>query len=279
VLDLSVPRLMGILNVTPDSFSDGGAFASHDSAYAHAQQMIHDGAAVLDVGGESTRPGAARVSPAEQIDRVCPVIERIRASSDVLMTIDTTRATVADAALKAGADAINDVSAGFEDPGMLALAGGRDCGIILMHRLLPPEDESFSDAYASSPEYWDVVSTVRWFLVERAAAAIEAGVRPSGVMGDPGLGFGKSVEQNYALMGRSVELQGACLPLLWGVSRKSFIGRVTGVQTPRERLAGSLAAMSLLAERGARLFRVHDVGAHREALAVVCAFRSSGNRG
>lgn len=274
-LRLDASRLMGILNVTPDSFSDGGAFASPEPAYEHGRRMIDEGAAVIDIGGESTRPGAERVDSDEQIRRVCPVIERLRAASDVIITVDTTRADVARAALDAGAHAINDVAAGLEDDAMFDLAASRGCGLILMHRMLPPEEDAYSDTYTAPPIEGDVVREVRSFLVERASRAIGAGVPPTSIMLDPGLGFGKTVRQNYELMARGTELLAIGRPLLWGVSRKSFIGRVTGVETPKARLAGSLAAMSLLASAQSALFRVHDVGPHREALAVVRAIRYS----
>ncbi|MEM7229860.1 MAG: dihydropteroate synthase, partial [Planctomycetota bacterium] len=175
-LDFTRPRLMGVLNVTPDSFSDGGAYATTDAAVVRALEMVRDGAQVIDVGGESTRPGADRIDADEQIQRVVPVIEKIRAEADVFITIDTTRAAVAAAALDAGADAINDVSAGLEDDAMLALAASRGCGIILMHRLLPPELDSYSDRYETPPVFDDVVRTTRAFLQERMAAAQRAGV-------------------------------------------------------------------------------------------------------
>jgi dihydropteroate synthase len=290
-LTLDQPRIMGILNVTPDSFSDGGAFISNVDAIDHGVQLAIDGACIIDVGGESTRPGARSVPPAEQIRRVIPVIRglahrlniecgrrgpatRVDGQVQVYLSIDTTNATVAEAALKSGATIINDVSAGRGDAKMLPLAAARRCGLILMHRLLSPQEDSFSDQYPKAPDYApNVVAAVREFLCQRVQAALAAGVDPASIVIDPGLGFGKSVEQNYELVGRIGELCALGYPVLSAASRKSFIGAATGVQRPAARVAGSTAVSVMHWLGGVRLFRVHDVSAHREALAVAVMAR------
>jgi dihydropteroate synthase len=268
---LDQPRLIGILNVTPDSFSDGGRWATGAEAVEHALKLAADGAAVIDVGGESTRPGAARVSPQEQIARTCPVIESLRASSDVIISIDTTRTEVARAALATGARIINDVSAGTEDPAMLALAAEHGCGLVLMHRARPPEEESYSDRYASEPAYDDVTTAVRRFLGARLGAALQAGVPRAAVVLDPGLGFGKSVEQNYQLIRQMPRLLELGCPLLSAASRKSFVGAMIGEADPSRRDVASAAISVAHWLAGVRLFRVHDVALHSQVLRVAAA--------
>ena len=266
-LDLSTPQIMGILNLTPDSFSDGGLHKTLEQAVDHAERMVGEGAAMVDVGGESTRPGAERVNADEQIRRVLPVIEAIRARTDIPISIDTTLAAVARAALDAGATIINDVSAGMEDEAMLPLAAERGCGIVLMHRRCPPGDDRWSDAYDDDPDYeGDVVASVRTWLLARADEAMQAGVHPAALCLDPGLGFGKSVRQNWQLIAGSGEFVAMGYPVLAASSRKSFIGAVTGVDRPAARHAGSLAVTAMQWAAGLRLFRVHDVAAHRTAL-------------
>lgn len=258
---------MGILNLTPDSFSDGGLHKTLEQAVDHAERMVGEGAAMVDVGGESTRPGAERVNADEQIRRVLPVIEAIRARTDIPISIDTTLAAVARAALDAGATIINDVSAGMEDEAMLPLAAERGCGIVLMHRRCPPGDDRWSDAYDDDPDYeGDVVASVRTWLLARADEAMQAGVHPAALCLDPGLGFGKSVRQNWQLIAGSGEFVAMGYPVLAASSRKSFIGAVTGVDRPAARHAGSLAVTAMQWAAGLRLFRVHDVAAHRTAL-------------
>ncbi|MHC5113265.1 MAG: dihydropteroate synthase [Planctomycetota bacterium] len=277
-LPLDEPRLVGIVNATPDSFSDGGVYPSRDALVGHALRLVEEGAAVIDIGGESTRPGAARVEPAVQVDRVVPVIEELRRCCDTPISIDTTHASVAAAALDAGATIINDVSAGREDDGLFALAAERECGLILMHRREPPDRDSYSDRYEQEPEYADVVGEVRDFLLERSHAAravSPVGVRRDAIVIDPGLGFGKSVEQNFELIRRSAELAAAGYPVLGAASRKSFIGHVTGIEEPRGRAVGSTAVTVVQYLGGVRLFRVHDVAPHREALAVVRAISAA----
>lgn len=273
-LDLSVPRIVAILNVTPDSFSDGGIHNTPDLALAHAVRCLAEGADVLEVGGESTRPGAERVGEAEQVRRLVPVIGALRARfAEVPIAVDTTLAGVARRAIEAGADIINDVSAGEEDAGMLALAAQSGAGLVLMHRLRPPGADRYSDRYDLPPEYGDVVHDVREALAVRYSAAISAGVRQMAVVLDPGLGFGKSVAQNLELIRRTNELCAIGPPIMSAASRKSFVGRVSlgRDSQPGERLAGSVAVTVLHALAGARLFRVHDVGAHAEALRMVRA--------
>lgn len=242
---------------------------------------MREGADAIDIGGESTRPGAQRVPAGEQIARVIPVLRAIRdAGVDVPITIDTTLAEVAEAALAAGADGINDVSGGTEDPAMLRLAADRRCGIVLMHRLAPPDRDSYSDAYSTPPAYADAVREVGEALARLAAAAVGAGCEPGSVAVDPGLGFGKTVEQNFELTRRIGELLGLGHPLLFGASRKSFVGRaqmLAGETAPlpaEERDHGSVAFAMIAAEAGVRLFRVHAVGAHARALAAANRIRS-----
>ncbi len=257
------------MNCTPDSFSDGGKLSTLGSIVDRAHQAVDQGAQALDIGGESTRPGASRIDADEQIRRVVPAIRAIRDEGiAVPMTIDTTIAGVAQAALDAGADAINDVSGGTEDPAMISLASDRGCGIILMHRLVPPDQDQFSDRYAVEPVYADVVETVRLFFMERIEACLSAGIERSRIMLDPGLGFGKSVEQNLELIGRAEELTSLGFPLLSGASRKSFVGRITHARDsdPSERISGSIGCSIVHLLHGARFFRVHDVAAHRQAL-------------
>lgn len=281
-LTLDAPCVMAILNLTPDSFSDGGSLPTVESAVQAAARAVQDGASILDVGGESTRPGAGAVSESEQIARVVPVVAAIRRAGGALRTvpisIDTTLSGVAWAALDAGADAINDVSAGTDDPGMLALAAQRGAGIVLMHRLRAPAEDSYSDAYSRPPEYGDVVRDVREWLRGRMAAAGAAGISAGAVVIDPGLGFGKTVEQNLALIARTGELLILGPPVLSGASRKSFVGRVSvGVGSePRLRMAGSVAMSVAHLLAGASIFRVHDVAEHAAALRAAAAVRRAG---
>jgi len=266
---------MGILNVTPDSFSDGGRFASAEDVGGAGVEMVRSGASILDVGGESTRPGAEPVDAAEQIRCVRPAIEAIRAALakaglDAAITIDTTRAEVAAAALEAGADGVNDQSAGRDDPEMLALARERGAGIALMHRLRAPGEDVYSDRYKAAPDYGaaGVVEAVRAFLMERVEAALAAGIAREAIAIDPGLGFGKTVAQNFSLIreaGRFVELG---FPVIGAASRKSFIGRASGVEDARERVSGSIAASVAQRLSGVMIFRVHDVPEQVRALRV-----------
>lgn len=267
---LDRPRLLAILNITPDSFADGGRLPTPAHAADAARRAADHGADALDLGAESTRPGAARVPADEQIRRLIPAIEAVRAAGiDLPITVDTTLAPVARAALNAGADAINDVAAGTEDDAMLALAAERACAIILMHRLAPPTADRYSDRYQSPPEYPNgVVPTVRAFLAERAAAARAAGIPADRILLDPGLGFGKSVAQNLELLRATPDLLALGHPVLSALSRKSFVGRLglNRDSDPAERLPATLALSVLHLHAGARLFRVHDIPEHRQAL-------------
>jgi dihydropteroate synthase len=271
IVSLDPFAIMGVINATPDSFSDGGQFRDSEHAAQHALQLVEEGATVLDIGGESTRPGASRVDAEEQVRRVVPVIARVRSRSNVAITVDTTLASVAEAALESGADAVNDVSAGCEDPAMLPLVAKKGAGIILMHRLAAPGDDQYSDRYAEPPIYDDVVREVASFLLMRAELCLAAGIAREAIALDPGLGFGKSVSQNYELLARTSELAALGYPVLVGASRKSFLGAVTGRSDPEQRIIGSVVAAVAAYGGGARIMRAHDVGAHREALLVAHA--------
>lgn len=264
--------LMGILNLTPDSFSDGGRFADLDQAVAHGVQMARDGAAIIDVGGESTRPGSTRIDAPQQIKRVVEPIAQLRAALDreglqqATISIDTTRADVAEAALDAGAAMLNDVSAGREDARMLPLAAERGVPVVLMHMRGQP------GTMQNAPCYEDVVDDVLAFLLERADAAIAQGVAPEHVWLDPGIGFGKTLEHNLALLGALDRFVATGYRVLLGVSRKRFIAGccpdAPGINRPANRLAGTLAAGLLGVQAGVAALRVHDVAEHHQALAV-----------
>ncbi len=271
-LALDRPRIMGILNVTPDSFSDGGQHTSLDAAVEAGIRMATEGADIIDVGGESTRPGSARVDAATQISRTQEVIRALSHQLAIPISIDTTLADVAATAIDAGATIVNDISAGLDDPQMLRLAADRQCGIVLMHRRTVPQRDVYSHAHDSEPEYMpDVVEAVRRFLAERIAAAVELGTAATLLAIDPGLGFGKSVRQNFELIRRLNEFSDLRVPILIGASRKSFIGQVTGQADPANRVVGSVTAAIEAVRRGAAIIRVHDVAAHREALAMTAA--------
>ncbi len=264
------PVLVGVLNVTPDSFSDGGDFLDPEKAASRAAAMLDEGAEIIDVGGESTRPGSDPVSQEEEVRRVVPVIRAILADRpDAIISIDTYRAATAGAALEAGARIVNDVTALRGDPCMAALAADAGCPMILMHMLGEPK------TMQRDPSYDDVVREVRDFLAARAEQAIAAGVEPENIILDPGIGFGKTLEHNLALLRRLDSLVELGFPVLFGASRKRFIGRITGVEDARGRVSGTVAANVLAYERGATFFRVHDVRPNREALAVAEAVHSS----
>lgn len=279
-LALDRPRLIAIINATPDSFHGASRVLDPAEAVDRAERSVGEGANALDIGGESTRPSAARVREAEQRERVLPIIHAVRRSGGVAsrtpIIIDTTSEAVARAALDAGADAVNDVSAGLESPGMFALAAERGAGLIVMHRLAPPTADSYSDRYPREPDYpGGVVARVLGFLRARASAAEAAGVARGALVLDPGLGFGKSVEQNLELIRHTGTFSGAGFPVLSALSRKSFVGRV-GLgrdSTPDERLPGTLALSVAHLAAGAMLFRVHDVGPHAQALRAAWAVR------
>jgi dihydropteroate synthase len=283
-LPLDRARILAIVNATPDSFSDGGRYRDAAHAADEAMRMLDDGADMLDIGGESTRPGAAPVSDDEQIRRVVPVIEAIRAAQCAApISVDTTRSAVARAALDAGADAVNDQAAGADDPAMLRLVAARGAGIVLMHRLRRSDADTYSHRYGqggerAAPVYEDgggVVAEVLGFLSQRASAAVDAGIARNSIVVDPGLGFGKTVEQNLALILAADRFAAEGLPVLCAASRKSFIGAITGVEAPSERLEGSLAVAVSMRLAGAALFRVHDINAHRRALDMVDSLRAA----
>jgi dihydropteroate synthase len=281
-LELSRPAVVGILNITPDSFADGGRHMDPAAACAAAARMAQAGAHMLDIGGESTRPGSQRVSPEEQLARILPVIKAIRNTPGVLSTlplsVDTTHACVARPAIDAGANAINDVSGGTEDPFILNLAASTGAGLILMHRLREPGQDQYSDRYAAAPDYGNVVDAIgSCFESLLIPAARERGVGSSQIVIDPGLGFGKSVDDNLQLIrGTPSFMTRLQLPLMSALSRKSFVGRISlgRESTPEERLAGTLALSIEHLRFGARLFRVHDVPEHVQALAAAWALQT-----
>jgi dihydropteroate synthase len=260
-------RVMGILNATPDSFSDGGTFQALEKAVERALQMVAEGADIIDVGGESTRPGAESVQTSEEIARTVPIIGKLREQSDVLISIDTMKADVARAAVAAGADIINDVSA-CSDPDMAAVAAETGAGLVLMHMQGRPR------TMQENPHYDDVVSEVRKFLEERMAAAIRQGAAEEQICFDPGIGFGKTDVHNLALINGIPVLAAAGRPVLIGVSRKSLFGRLLGREV-NERLAGSLAAGVVSVLRGASILRVHDVKETCDATGLVDTLRRS----
>jgi dihydropteroate synthase len=256
--------LMGVVNVTPDSFSDGGLFLEPDAAVEHGLQLAEEGAGILDVGGESTRPGAEAVPEREELERVLPVVERLAAAGK-RVSIDTTKLEVARAALAAGATIVNDVSAFRFSPGMAGLVASEGAACCLMHMLGEPR------TMQKDPRYDDVVSEVKAFLEERLAFATGAGVPEERVWLDPGIGFGKTVEHNLELLRRLDEIVAVGRPVVVGTSRKSFLGKLTGGRAEDERLPGTIATNVLALERGARVFRVHDVAPVADALAVAAA--------
>ncbi|HEV3475917.1 MAG TPA: dihydropteroate synthase [Rubrobacteraceae bacterium] len=265
------PVLVGVLNVTPDSFSDGGDFSDPERAVARAATMLDGGAHVIDVGGESTRPGSDPVSPDEEWRRVVPVIQGIVADRpEAIVSIDTYRAEIAGAALEAGARVINDVTALRGDPRMADVVAGARCPVILMHMLGEPK------TMQREPRYDDVVREVRDFLANRVEHAAAAGVQEENIILDPGIGFGKTLEHNLALLRHLDSLVELGFPVLVGASRKSFMGRLTGVEEARDRIPGTVAANVIACELGATFFRVHDVRANREALAVAWAILNAG---
>ncbi|WP_018872364.1 dihydropteroate synthase [Thioalkalivibrio sp. ALJ16] len=267
-LDLSQPRIMGILNVTPDSFSDGGRYARVEAALAHAREMVAAGAEILDIGGESTRPGAEPVGLDEERRRVLPVVEALSAALDVPLSVDTMKPALMREAVAAGAGLLNDVN-GFRAEGALevAITAAREQGVALCAMHMQGAPQSMQQA----PQYRDVVAEVEAFLAARAAALLEAGVPRAQILLDPGFGFGKTLEHNVALFRGLPRLAAAGLPLLVGVSRKSMIGVLLGDRPVQERDAGSAIAALLAAQAGARVLRVHDVAATRDALALYSA--------
>jgi dihydropteroate synthase len=257
--------IMGVVNVTPDSFSDGGSFEDPVAAVAHGRRLAGEGAHIVDVGGESTRPGAEPVTTAEELRRVVPVIEGLhRLALPIQVSIDTVKLAVAEAAVDAGASYVNDVTAFRHDPDLAGFVADRGLDCCLMHMLGEPR------TMQQDPRYDDVVSDVKAFLEERMAFAVAAGVPEERIQLDPGIGFGKTTEHNLELLRRIGEIVALGRPVVVGTSRKSFIGQITG-RDVTERVHGTTATCVLAFERGARVFRVHDVAAAADALAVADA--------
>ena len=263
ILDLSRPRVMGVVNVTPDSFSDGGRFFKPDAARAQVLSMLDAGVDIIDVGGESTRPGATPVSVQQELDRVLPVVELVRRESDVWISVDTSTPQVMQTSAEAGADLINDVRALTRD-GALGMAALLDMPVCLMHMQGRPVDMQ------RNPQYDDVVTQVLGYLRERSQAALDAGVRAANVLLDPGFGFGKTLAHNLSLLQALPQLAELGYPVLVGMSRKSMLGEITG-QPVEHRQAASVAVALLAAQRGAHIIRVHDVAETVDALAVLHA--------
>lgn len=264
MLDLSQPRVMGVLNITPDSFSDGGRFLHRDQALEQAYRMVEEGAAIIDVGGESTRPGSEGVSVQTELDRVMPVLEVLCRELPVPVSVDTSKAEVMAAAAGAGAGMINDVNA-LRGEGALDAAASSGLPVCLMHMQGKPR------TMQQAPDYADVGSDVIAFLGERVAAATAAGINRRRLVLDPGFGFGKTVQHNYRLLAQLNRIVSMGLPVLVGMSRKSMIGAVLDEAQADQRLIGSVAAAVVAARAGARLIRVHDVRATVGAMAVVSA--------
>jgi dihydropteroate synthase len=264
-LPLDQPVVMGVLNVTPDSFSDGGRFRDLEAALAQARRLYAEGAAILDVGGESTRPGAVVPSISEEIDRVAPVIERIAAELDVMISVDTSRPEVVRAACGAGAHLVNDIR-GFRNPATLAAAAEAGAAVCVMHMQGEP------DSMQRDPTYSDVVAEVSEYLIGRIADCRAAGIAEDAILIDPGFGFGKTQAHNLELFRHLDQLTRLAAPLLIGVSRKSMVGHLTG-RAVQDRLAGSVALATLAAARGAAVVRAHDVAETVDAVKVGAAMR------
>jgi dihydropteroate synthase len=256
-------RIMGVLNVTPDSFSDGGEWFDFEAAVAHGRELVAEGAAILDVGGESTRPGADPVPREEELRRVVPVIDAL--AGVATLSVDTSKVAVAGAALDAGATYVNDVTAFRSEPDMAALVAERGCECCLMHMLGEPR------TMQDDPRYDDVVDDIKAFLSERVAFAVGEGIAEDRIAVDPGIGFGKTIEHNLELLRRLDEIAAMGFEVVIGTSRKSFLGKLTGRDDPHDRVAATLATTVLALERGATVFRVHDVAQTADALKVAAA--------
>lgn len=266
-LDLSKPRVMGILNVTPDSFSDGGQFIATDKALAHAEKMVKEGAAIIDVGGESTRPGAKNVSVQEEMDRVLPVVEKIDQSLDTIISVDTSNPSLMAEAAKLGAGMINDVRA-LSSEGALKAAAEISLPVCLMHMQGSPQKMQ------QNPHYSDVVSDIKKFLLERIQGCRKQGILDNQIIIDPGFGFGKTLEHNLQLLKNLEIFKQSGFPLLVGLSRKSMIGKLLDVPV-EQRLPGSLALAVMAVERGANIIRVHDVAETVQAISIAQAVLDS----
>lgn len=262
------PLIMGVLNVTPDSFSDGGRFLDPADAVARGLAMVADGADILDIGGESSRPGAAPVAEAEELRRVLPVVRALAEQTDILLSVDTTKAAVAEAALSCGAHIINDITALTGDPGMADVARRHGAGVVLMHMQGTPR------TMQQHPAYGDVVAEVAGYLRARVAALAGEGLASETMAVDPGIGFGKSVDHNLALLAGLSSLVALGRPVVVGVSRKSFLGKLTGREVG-DRLAPSLAALALAVREGAHIARVHDVKESCDAARVAAMFKAA----
>ena len=259
-------KVMGVCNATPDSFSDGGRLPTADAAISHSLELIEQGAAIIDVGGESTRPGAEPVDQAEELRRVIPVIEGIAAAApQVQISIDTMKLAVAKAALDAGASYVNDVSAFTREPAIAQLVAEAGCDCCLMHMIGSPQ------TMQDEPQYDDVVAEVCEFLSERAAQALAAGIKRERIAVDPGIGFGKTLEHNLDLLANLDAVAALGFPVVIGLSRKRFLGELTGNEQPDQRVAATVAANVLAFERGASVFRVHDVRATVDGLKLASA--------
>ncbi len=255
-------KLMGIVNVTPDSFSDGGQYYNAESAIGHALKLEDEGADILDIGGESTRPGSDLVSAEDELSRVIPVLEGLAGRVSARLSIDTRKAEVMRRAVEVGVDIINDVSALSYDADSLAVAAGCDADIVLMHAQGDPK--TMQDA----PKYGDVVAEIYAYLEGRIAACVEAGISINRLIADPGIGFGKTVDHNISIVGRLKEFGGLGVPVLFGASRKSMISVISGETDPGKRMPGSIALAIQAFENGAEILRVHDIAETRQALMV-----------
>jgi len=268
---INKPIIMGILNVTPDSFSDGGQFISPESALSQVQKMWADGADIIDIGGESTRPGSQRVTANEQINRIIPIIELIRKTlpTTVLISVDTTLSSVAEAALTTGANIINDISAGEDDNNILSLAAQYQCPIILMHKQGSPENMQ------DNPSYQDVITEVCESLQTSIDRALTSGIRQQNIIIDPGIGFGKRREDNLKLLAKINQIVDLGYPVLLGTSRKRFMGGICAVNHPSELVAATAATTALGIMAGVQMFRVHDVKENRQAADVTWAIKTA----
>ena len=265
------PMVMGVLNVTPDSFSDGGRYLDPGAAVKHALEMVDEGADLIDIGAESSRPGAEPVPEAEELRRLIPVVQEVCRRVSVPVSVDTTKAAVARAAIDAGAAMVNDISACRADPAMPAVVAETGAGLVLMHMQGTPQ------TMQQAPRYGSVVDDVRDFLHTRMQAAVQAGVAADHILLDPGIGFGKTLDHNLTLLARLDALQSLGRPILVGVSRKAFIGEVLGRRTD-DRLMGTAAAVAIAVFRGAAVVRVHDVKAMQDVIRMVYAIQSHASR-
>ena len=266
-LVLDRPMVMGVLNVTPDSFSDGGRYLDSGAAVKHALEMVEEGADLIDIGAESSRPGAEPVSEAEELRRLIPVVQEVCRHVSVPVSVDTTKAAVARAAIEAGAAVVNDISAGQADPAMTGVVAETGAGLVLMHRQGTPQ------TMQRAPQYGSVVDDVRDFLRGRMQAAEQAGIAADQILLDPGIGFGKNLEHNLTLLAGLDAFQSLGRPILVGVSRKAFIGEVLGRRTD-DRLMGTAAAVAAALLRGARMVRVHDVKAMQDVVRMIHAIQT-----